>query len=61
MSLSIEQWCQKNDLSRSAFYKLRKIGKAPRTMKVLDRVLISEDADRDWVREREAETMQEAA
>lgn len=58
MSFSIEQWCQRHNLSRSTYYKLRAANKAPRTMEVLNCVRISEDADREWVKAREAEAAQ---
>jgi predicted DNA-binding transcriptional regulator AlpA len=55
MSLTIDQWCEKHNLSRSTFYKLKKVGKAPRILKVLEAVRITEDADREWCAAREAE------
>ena len=61
MSFSIEQWCQRHNVSRSTYYKLLKAGKSPKTMKVLDCIRISEDADRQWVRDREAEAVQTEA
>jgi hypothetical protein len=61
MSLTIDQWCKQHNLSRSTFYKLRKVGKAPRIIKVLEAVRITEDADREWCAAREAEAAMEAA
>jgi hypothetical protein len=58
MSLTIDEWCEKHRLSRSGFYKLKKVGKAPRLMEVLNRVRISEDADRELCAAREAEAME---
>jgi predicted DNA-binding transcriptional regulator AlpA len=60
MSLTIDQWCEKHNLSRSTFYKLRKIGKAPRIIKVLEAIRITEDADRKWCADREAEALEAA-
>jgi predicted site-specific integrase-resolvase len=57
---TIDEWCQKNRLSRSTFYKLKKAGKGPRLAKVLDAVRITEEADKDWVKAREAEAMEAA-
>jgi predicted DNA-binding transcriptional regulator AlpA len=54
---TIDEWCQKNRLSRSTFYKLKKVGKAPRLAKVLEAVRITEEADKEWVKAREAEAM----
>jgi predicted DNA-binding transcriptional regulator AlpA len=61
MSLSIEQWCQRHNLSRSTYYKLKTANKAPRTMEVLGCVRISDDADQEWVKAREAEATEAAA
>lgn len=60
MSLTIDQWCEKHNLSRSTFYKLRKIGKAPRIIKVMECIRITEDADREWCAAREAEATEAA-
>ena len=54
-ALSIAQFCARNNISRSFFYKLRKAGKAPRTMRVGGRQIVSPDAERDWRCDREAE------
>jgi hypothetical protein len=61
VSFSIEQWCQRHNISRSTYYKLVSAGKAPRTMNVMNCIRISEDADREWVKAREAESAKEAA
>lgn len=45
---SIENFCKTHDLSRSAFYDLQKVGKAPAIMRVGRRVLISAEAAREW-------------
>ena len=54
-SKTIEEWARSHRLSRSMFYKLKEQGKAPREMHIGKSVRISEDADREWVRLREAE------
>ena len=55
-ALSISQFCTRNNISRSFFYKLKKRRKAPRIMDVDGRQIISPEAERDWrlAREREA-------
>ena len=59
MSFTIEQWCQRHNVSRSFYYKLKRAGKAPRTMELLDKaVRITEEADREWVCQREVETLE---
>ena len=55
-ALSISQFCARNNISRSFFYKLKKRRKAPRIMDVDGRQLISPEAERDWRLERERET-----
>jgi predicted DNA-binding transcriptional regulator AlpA len=54
-TLSISQFCARNNISRSFFYKLKKCQKAPRTMSVGGRQIISPEAERDWRLERERE------
>lgn len=55
-SLTISEWCARHKVSRPHFYNLIKAGKAPRIMKVGRAVRISEEADCEWRRAREAET-----
>jgi predicted DNA-binding transcriptional regulator AlpA len=54
-SFTKREFCQRNAISVAWFYKLRAQGKAPREMDV---GRISVDAERDWIREREAEAAQ---
>jgi hypothetical protein len=54
-ALSISQFCARNNISRSFFYKLKKRRKAPRIMDVDGRQIISPEAERDWRLERERE------
>ncbi|WP_182179543.1 helix-turn-helix transcriptional regulator [Methylobacterium radiotolerans] len=60
-SLTIPEWCARHKLSRQSFYNLARVGKAPRFMKVGRSVRISEAADAEWLRAREAEAVKEAA
>ena len=59
-ALSISQFCVRNNISRSFFYKLKKSQKAPRTMSVGGRQIISPEAERDWRLEREREAAKAA-
>jgi hypothetical protein len=59
-ALSISQFCARNNISRSFFYKLKKRGKAPRTMNVDGRRIISPEAERDWRLERERDAAEPA-
>lgn len=55
---TIDEWCQRRRVSRAMFYKLAKLGKAPRTYYVGTRRLISDQADAAWMRAQEAEADQ---
>lgn len=57
-SFTINEWCAHRKVSRSMFYKLKGVGKAPRTHSVGVRQLISPEADTEWIRQREAESAQ---
>jgi predicted DNA-binding transcriptional regulator AlpA len=52
-SFSLAEWCQYRGISISFFYKLDEMGKAPVTMKLGRRRLISSEADEAWARARE--------
>ena len=47
---SVDEFCSSHAISRAMFYKLRADGKAPRTMSVGSRTLISYEAASDWRR-----------
>jgi predicted site-specific integrase-resolvase len=50
---SIDEFCERNGISRAFFTTLRSRGLAPRVMKVGGRVLISKEAAAEWRRDRE--------
>jgi predicted DNA-binding transcriptional regulator AlpA len=52
---SIDEFCIEHGISRASFYNLKKIGKAPRQMKVGTRCLISAEAATAWRRQMEEE------
>jgi hypothetical protein len=52
---SIEAFCLRHGISRGTYLNLRKSGKTPREAAVGLRRIITEEAEADWVREREAE------
>jgi hypothetical protein len=60
-SYTINQWCERRQVSRAMFYKLEAQGLAPRTHNAGKKRLISEQSDADWVREREAASAHDAA
>jgi len=47
---SVDEFCSAHAISRAMFYKLRADGKAPRTMSVGSRTLVSYEAAADWRR-----------
>lgn len=47
-ALSVEEFCKTFDISKSMFYKLRKLGKAPRTLTIGRRRVITTDAMQEW-------------
>jgi predicted DNA-binding transcriptional regulator AlpA len=53
-SFSIEQWCEMHGFCRAMFYKLASANVAPRTFKVGRSVRISDEANTEWLRAREA-------
>jgi hypothetical protein len=53
---TIPSFCVSNRISESLYYKLKRQGKGAREIEVGDRILITEEAEADWRREREAET-----
>jgi predicted DNA-binding transcriptional regulator AlpA len=52
---SIGGFCKRHGISRATFFNLRRAGKAPRVTAIGSRRVISEDAEREWVKAREAE------
>lgn len=47
-SITINEFCDMNSISRSMFYKLLKQGAAPNIMKVGSKTLISNEAATAW-------------
>lgn len=56
---TIAEWCKKRKTSRSGLYNLRKAGNAPRITLISPRkLIITEEDDEAWVRERQADAKQ---
>ncbi|MBC7601229.1 MAG: hypothetical protein H7255_01015 [Ramlibacter sp.] len=53
---TVPQFCDGHNISRTHFYELIKLGRAPRLMKVGRRTLISQEAAADWRQRMETET-----
>jgi hypothetical protein len=56
---TILSFCASNQISESHYYALKRQGKGPREIELGGRTIISPEAETDWRREREAETMAE--
>ena len=52
-AFSVSQFCAAHDISRTAYYDLRREGKGPREFKVGRRTLISVEAAAEWRRKME--------
>jgi hypothetical protein len=52
---TIDEWCKHRRFSRSAYYRLREAGRAPKTYRNGNRPLISDEADREWLLQMESE------
>jgi hypothetical protein len=55
-SFSVPQFCARNDLSEGFYRKIRSLGLGPHETRVLDRVVITDDDEAEWLRQRKAET-----
>lgn len=58
---TLAEWCRLRRCSRSNFYRLLAVGKAPRTYVVGTHRRITTEADAEWLRAREVEAMEVAA
>ena len=54
---TIPEFCRSNRISKATFYNLDKIGKAPKTIKLGAKRIISKEASARWRAEREAEPL----
>jgi hypothetical protein len=60
-SFTIREWCEHRRISSAMFYKLDQQGLAPHSHYVGAKRLISERADAEWLRAREAENESQTA
>ena len=58
---TVAQFCDDHNIGRTLYYQLEKDGKAPRSMKVGRRRLISAEAAAEWRARMERETAEAAA
>jgi hypothetical protein len=54
---TIPSFCESNGISESFYFSLKRQGKGPREIELNKRIIITPEAEADWRREREAETM----
>ena len=47
---TIQQWCKKRKISKAAFYKMRKFGRAPHVLENGGLRRITRQADEEWER-----------
>ena len=47
-AVGILEFCQRHGLSRSTFYNLEKIGRAPKVMRLGAKIMVSKEAMADW-------------
>jgi hypothetical protein len=50
----VDEFCLRYRISRAMFYKLQKLGQGPRILKIGALTRITDEAEADWRREREA-------
>jgi predicted DNA-binding transcriptional regulator AlpA len=61
LAMSIKEFCRLHGISEDQFYKMKREGWGPTTMKVGSRTLISHEAAAAWRAEREAAAKEAAA
>jgi predicted DNA-binding transcriptional regulator AlpA len=52
-AFTLNGFCEAHGISRAMFYKLLKVGQAPRLAKVGSKILITNEAAVEWLRARE--------
>jgi hypothetical protein len=60
-SMSIETFCQRNEISRSFYYKMKKDGVGPVEMRYGEAVRISYKAEAEWIARGERRTKEVTA
>jgi predicted DNA-binding transcriptional regulator AlpA len=53
-SLTIDEWCSNRRMSRSTLYAMWRRGEGPKFYRAGRAIRISDEADREWVREAQA-------
>ena len=58
---TIAEWCRDYNVSRSTFYNLKRLNKAPRLLMLNGGFRITPEADAEWRRDREADAVRRSA
>jgi hypothetical protein len=61
LALTVAEWCQVHRIGRTNFYKLLQQGRAPPTVMMGRRRIITHEGSAQWLREREREALETAA
>ncbi len=59
-SFSKAEFCARNNISPGFYDKMKRLGLGPRELHVLDRIIITKEAEDRWLRERATATAAEA-
>ena len=54
---TIPSFCDSNNISESLYFAIKRQGRGPREIELNKQIIITPEAEADWRREREAETM----
>jgi hypothetical protein len=55
-ALTIRAFCDRNTISESKYYSLKRQGRGPREIEIDNRIIITPESERDWRAAMEAET-----
>ncbi len=56
----VAAFCYRNNLSKATYYRLKKVGRGPRTIQLGKKEIISRDAGRKWRKKMEDENSTES-
>jgi predicted DNA-binding transcriptional regulator AlpA len=60
-AMSVSEWCERHAIGRTVFYRMLREGKAPPTITMGRRRIITHEGSAQWLRDREREAMEVAA
>jgi predicted DNA-binding transcriptional regulator AlpA len=59
-AFTLNGFCEAHGISRAMFYKLLKVGQAPRFAKIGTKILITTEAAAEWLRAREVASLRKS-